>query len=426
MAKTEKSEKENTIRAKSEKLKSDKEKSERDSQSQKKRPSILDKGRARSLKVRKDEILIISGEHSGDLLGADVVHYLKRLGYENFFGTGGMSMQKEGVDLLASVDSMAVMGFVEALKAYKRLKQLALSIVDEAVKRKTSLAVLIDYPGFNLRIAAMLKEKGIPVIFLVSPQIWAWKYGRIESIRKNIDLMLVLFTFEKEIYDREKIPCKLIGHPLVKRLPIQLRNEERLHVKGKPVIALLPGSRPGEIKKLLPVMIASARLIKESFPHATFVIPNINKDSEGFIISLIEKNADLSLVYAFGQSLRAMEASELVILSSGTATLETTLMNKPMIIVYKVGWINFFLAGILMRCRYVGLVNLLSRKQAALELLQTEATPENIFHETKRILSDSSYRKSILEELDFVSRQLGKGNPALNAAKAIQEFLTVK
>ncbi len=378
--------------------------------------------------VRKEKtdgtILVIAGEHSGDLLGGDVVHALQKTGYKSFFGTGGESMRREGVELVETVESMTVVGFVEALRAYRRLKKLAVRLVDMAVERRTICAVLFDYPGFNLRIATMLKEKGIPVIYVVSPQIWGWHYSRIERIRRDVSLMLPLFAFEKEIYDKEGVPAQVIGHPLVARIKKRLREEDAIAVeKNKLTIGLLPGSRRSEVMRLLPAMLDAALLLKQEKPKVRYLLPVVNPEVDAYVREECEKRAKLGVEVYPDRSLRVMEASDFIVLASGTATLEAAWFEKPMIILYRMSTLNIFISTLVLRTRFIGMVNLLARQQAAPELLQSEVTPENIFREMKRILTEDEHRKSVVRELQFVKRSLGTGNPAGRAARAIDDFL---
>ncbi len=370
-----------------------------------------------------EPVLIVAGEHSGDLLGGDVMRALSRNGIKQFFGTGGESMKSAGCDLIMDVDAMAVMGFVEAIKNYSRLKKLALRLIEEAKARGTKTAILIDYPGFNLKLAGWLKEAGIRVVFLVSPQLWAWHYGRIDKIKKNVDLMLVLFEFEKRIYDSAAIPCECIGHPMIRRIPEQLAREQPVALKRGKTITLMPGSRRSEIRGLLPAILGAARILKSHFPGLRFLLPNINMELEGWIQEQIKEYPELKIEYMRDRSLRALEACDLVLVASGTATLETAYFLRPMVIVYKTSWVNIVLASLLMRTKYVGLVNILSRRPAALELLQTEVTPENIAREAARLLDDDAYRRGIVAELEYIKKSLGSGNPAEKAARAIAAFV---
>ncbi len=378
-------------------------------------------------------VLIIAGEHSGDLLGGDVVQELARLGYSRFFGTGGTHMQEQGVEILEDIDSLNIVGFVEALKAYRRMKALADEILAAAVERDTALAILIDYPGFNLRFAKMLKAAGIPVVFLVSPQIWAWKYGRIRTIRENVDLMLPLFQFEKDMYDREQVPAQWIGHPLVNRVPKRLRKEEpipehpKLAAKKDLItVGLVPGSRRSEVTRLLPAMLGAAQELNERYQRRgiRFLLAGIEERLSPEIRAELDKYPELPVELYYQRSLRIMEASDFLIIASGTATLEGAYFHKPMILLYKVSLVNYMIAPFLIRTRFIGIVNLLAQRQAMIELIQSEVTPENIVREAERIIEEPEYRDSLKAVLEDVRKnQLGRGNPAVRAAEYIVDFL---
>ncbi len=369
-------------------------------------------------------VLVVAGEHSGDLLGAAVAKRLHQSGVRDFFGTGGQNMRDARVELLETLENMEVIGFLEAFRAYRRLKALARRLVAEAKSRGTRFALLVDYPGFNLVLARMLHEVGIRTVFLVSPQIWAWNYRRIEGIRRNVDLMLVLFPFEKEIYDREGVPCECIGHPMVERIPRQLADQAPItHPRGVLLVGLLPGSRGSEVKRLFPEMLRAASLIAEKQPQARFLVPLADTRFEQFVQDRLAAYPQLNVEYVGQRSLRVMETVDVAIVASGTATLETAYFRTPMVIVYRVGWFNFLLGSLLARSRFVGLPNLLARRQVAVELLQTEATAENMAAETLRLIEDSGLRKEVAAELAFVRQSLGSGEPATRAASAMVGFI---
>ncbi len=380
------------------------------------------RGRARS-PLSDRPVLVIAGEHSGDLLGGDLVAELRQRGYSEFFGTGGPHMEQAGVELLEHVDNLAIIGFVEVIKAYRRLKALADRILEEARRRNAGFAVLVDYPGFNLRLAKMLQAEGIRVVFLASPQIWAWKYGRIHTIRENINLMLPLFKFEKEMYDREGVPCEWIGHPLISRVPRRLRREETLPLKvqARPVIGLVPGSRRSEITRLLPSMLEATRVLREKYPKARFLLAGVEERQAPIITRILDDYPDVKdeVELYYGRSLRIMEASDVLMIASGTATLEGAFFRTPMVLLYRISLLNLLIAPFVIRTRFIGIVNLLARRQTILELIQSEVTGDNIVREVERILEDRKYREGIVAELDYVRRELGRGNPAVHAADAI-------
>lgn len=372
-------------------------------------------------------ILIVSGEHSGDLLGAELVGALKQHGIHDFYGTGGDAMQEANVEIFQHIRFMNVIGFIEAIKAYKELKRLADQIVIEAEKRKTKIAILIDYPGFNLRLAEMLKEKKIQVIYLVSPQLWAWKYNRINKIRQVVDLMLPLFPFEEDLYTKENIKARSIGHPMVSRIPKKMHTEDaltQLSSRYKYTIGLIPGSRRGEVYRMLPAMLDSAKMLTERFGKIRFLLPSADDDLLPVIEEIVKEYEGLKVEILRNSTYQIMKFSDAIIITSGTATLEAAFFKTPMVLLYKVGWLNFFLASVLMRVRFIGIVNILGRTHTLVELLQTEVTGQNIFHEIEKILTDKNYHEKMQHELSYVRKQLGFGNPARKAAQEIMNFLS--
>ncbi len=365
---------------------------------------------------------MVAGEHSGDFLGLRLMQSLKQHGFTRFIGTGGNQMEREGLELIYHVDEMAVMGFTEGLLAYRRLKKMAQNIVDICEKRKVKLAVLIDYPGFNIRLAGMLKKHGIVCVQVVSPQIWAWKFGRIHTIKKNIDMVLTLFEFEAELYREYGTEAHWIGHPWVTAIPDNLKKDKPIPHSDGITVGLLPGSREGEIRRLLRIQLDAAKLISEKLGNVRFLVPGINEKMNDFIKETIIQYPDLNAEFFEGRSLRVMQASDLVILASGTATMEASYLLKPMIIVYKVGILNFLLGGLLLRTRFIGMPNILARRQVALELIQSEVTAENIAAEALRILENDTVRQSIVSELRYVKNCYGTEDPAEKAGQFIRSF----
>lgn len=370
-------------------------------------------------------VLIVAGEHSGDRLGGDLLHELKQKGLRRCFGTGGDRMQSEGMELVEHVDTMAVIGFVEVLRSYRRLKALAQKLAQMAAERQVKTAILIDYPGFNLRLAAMLKAANpdIFIVYLVSPQIWAWKYGRIHSIRKNVDLMLTLFEFEKEIYDSEGVPAEWIGHPMVNRIPEELKQQAAVTPHKGLSLGLLPGSRRSEVRLLLPAFLEAARILKKKHPRLHIRLPFVDEHLKDFAAPYLQGTEDLGLEISIGNSLAVMEASDIIFIASGTATLEAAFFRKPMLICYRSHWLNVIIASLVMRTRFIGLPNLLAGEQVALELLQTEVTPEAIAEEGQRLLSRKSERDRIVKRLAEIPFAPKRKRPAKLAVEFIERYV---
>ncbi|MDV6234632.1 lipid-A-disaccharide synthase [Leptospira ellisii] len=388
---------------------------------------------------RKEDpkILMLAGEHSGDLLGGELLRELKK----NFpeleaFGVGGERMIEEGFDSIESMEELSIIGFSAVLFKYRFLKKLIGRILNEAVARNCTHAILIDYPGFNLRLAKELKKLGITVVFYVSPQLWAWKFNRIYTIRENVDLMLVLFPFEKEIYDRYGVPCEFVGHPLAVRLREKLRKEALIEETGEKIhyhftVTLMPGSRSGEIRRLLSDMLESAGKIDEHYESEKkkirFLLPNINQKEELYILERIEnaktKYPNLKIEYLFDRSLRAIEAADLVLVASGTATLEVAYFEKPMVILYKVSMFTYAIGSLFIRTANIGLVNILSGREICREIVQAECTPPHIVEESLSLLENKKYRNKTIEDIRKVKESLGSENSSRHAAREIAKLI---
>ncbi|GIX43172.1 MAG: lipid-A-disaccharide synthase [Leptospiraceae bacterium] len=391
----------------------------------KKSKKTIKKSKKAKKKIKK--LLIITGEKSGELLAVDVVRELKKLDSYEFIGTGGELLEKEGMRIIEHIQNMEVIGIIEALKAYSFLKKLLKKILSIIKEENIQYVLLVDYPGFNLRLAKELKKinSQIKIFYFVSPQIWAWNYKRIKLIKKVVDKMYVLFEFEKEIYEKENVPVKWVGHPIKFRIPKELRKQPILQLKHKPVIGILPGSRYSEVSQLLIPMLEAAKKIQSQYPDAIFLIPSPSDSGKVFdyINQTISLYKDLNLKVLPAMSLRVMQSSDLLIIASGTATLEAAFFKKPMIICYKVGWLNYFIISLLIKTRYIGLPNLLAKEQVAIELLQNEVHPDNIYNEAIKILQDSTYRNKIVKLLKEIPLVPENKNPAKIVADDLYKLI---
>ncbi len=377
-------------------------------------------------------ILIIAGEHSGDILGAEIISEFKKLnktvGTYKFYGVGGEMLRKQEVELIESIDNMMMVGLVDLLKSYKRMRTLVKNILHLTQVKKIKLAILVDYPGFNLYLANKLKEKNIRVIFIVSPQLWAWRYGRIKKIKKNVDLMLYLFPFEKEIYEKENIKSEHIGHPLVFRIEETLKKEKPLPTKytspkAKPIIGLFPGSRTNEIKYLLPKMLEAAQSIHLKYPHYLFLIAGLKNQMESYILAEMKNYHKLPIEYISSSSLRIMKASSILIVASGTVTLEAAYFKKPMLIIYITNWLSMIIGSAFIQIPFLGIVNILAKKMIVPELFQVEVTAKNITSLVELFIKNKSYAKKTSMELEKITNNLAQKNPAKKAANSIVNFI---
>lgn len=368
-------------------------------------------------------IFIVAGEPSGDLIGGYLAEALQtRCPDCCLQGVGGRAMQQAGVDILLDSQPLAVIGFVEIIAKIGVLKRAMSFIVDSLRCNPPDLLVLIDYPGFNLRLAAKAKALGIKVMYYVSPQIWAWRYSRIKKIKKNVDLMAVLFPFERDIYVKEKVPVKFTGHPVIeKAIPSSgklIAYQQFALSAANPIIALLPGSRQREIQSLLGDMIAASKLIRQQIPQVQFVLPLAPDLSPGDI-----KQFDLSGIKVIERNTyNVLQLCDAAVVASGTATLEVAVLGVPQVIIYRVSGLTYRLAKWLARVNYFGLCNLVAEKPVALELVQNQVTPASISAEIIKLLHDKNYRSEIQQRLRQLQQQLlteGASERAADAATGL-------
>lgn len=343
-----------------------------------------------------------------------------------FWGVGGPQMRAAGVRTRHDSREMAVVGVAEVLKKIPLLRRVYKDLRYEIGKGTTAAAILIDYPGFNLRLARMARRAGIRVIYYVSPQIWAWRPGRIRQIARCVDKMLVLFPFEVPLYKRAGVDVTCVGHPLVDRLETgggdsQLAVELGLE-KGGPVVGLLPGSREREVRTLLPLMVESLPLIREQVPAARFALAQAATIPDELVQELLQGNP-VPILVVQDRTHDLIRLSSLLLVASGTATLEATLLRAPMVILYKLHPLSWMFAKALVKVSWAGLVNILAGKELVPELLQGRANPREIAAAAVPLLCDEDRRRRLQEELGRIAVMLGPGGAAARAAREIATFL---
>ncbi|MFH1394775.1 MAG: lipid-A-disaccharide synthase [Candidatus Omnitrophota bacterium] len=371
----------------------------------------------------KHNILIIAGEPSGDIRAGELLKELKKLIPDTLlWGIGGDSMQKQGVELIEHIKNLSMIGVWEVIKNLSKIHHHYNSLTAVIKKRKPSLAILIDYPGFNLRIAKFLKEQKIPVIYYIIPQVWAWGTGRVKQLRKHVDTSLVLFDFEKSFLSKYNVNCEFVGHPLVDAAENALcRFPENSSLKN--TIALLPGSRKHEIFNLFPVILDAAEKIKVKMKNIKFVVAENSNIDASVYNSFLSEHPSLNISRVLDNTFAALAQSDFAIVTSGTATLETALMEKPMIVIYKAAFITCLLYHIVRKIPFVGLVNIIAKKEIVPEMLQEKANAENISAKTLEILSNPAYMLSIKNDLQKVKSALGKKGSSHRAAETITRFI---
>ena len=373
------------------------------------------------------KILIVAGEPSGDLHASNLVKDLKALRPNlTFFGIGGVLSKKAGVDIVFDITPLALVGLVEVLKNIFTVGRAYKAILRKADTEKPDLAILVDYPGFNLRLAKALKRRSIPVIYYISPQVWAWGRDRVNIVKRYVKKILVFFKFEEELYKTYGIDAEFVGHPLLDTVKTTLPKDEILKTydlsKEKPVIALLPGSRLSELKTLLPVMLAAAGIIDQKLGGVQFIIAKY-RGLPGDLYENIAKASKLDIRTAEGDTYNVLAASDFAIVASGTATLETAIVGTPLVIVYKVNLITYLLYKIVSDIKFLGIVNIIAGKEAAPEILQFKMTPENIAATVVGLIRDVKLLSSMRDELGRVKRSLGSPGASLRAARSILPFL---
>ena len=377
--------------------------------------------------MKKKTIMIIAGEASGDLHAAHLVKELKSINpHLEIFGIGGRKMKEAGVDVIYDIVELAVVGFVEVLKHLKVFKKVLEKLLILLDTRKPDIVILVDYPGFNLRFAKYVKEKNIPVIYYISPQLWAWGKGRIEEIKKYVAKMVVIFGFEEELYRQAGVKASFVGHPFLDIVKPVWKKEEtikHLHLNHHSTkIALLPGSRQKEIERHLSVMLEACEKIKIQLPDVEFILAR-RKELDSSIYNKIISRSTIKPHSLEDRPYEIMDISDIVIVSSGSATLETAIMEKPMIIVYKTSFLTWFLARNMIKIPNIGLVNVVAGKKIVPELIQFNATAKNIAKETLLILNNKKLQKHIKENLREVKERLGERGATERAAHIIQKFI---
>lgn len=372
-------------------------------------------------------ILISAGEPSGDLHASDLVKDLKALEPGlRFFGLGGSLSKKAGVEILFDITNLALVGLVEVWKNIFTVRRAWKRVMSKIDSERPDLAILVDYPGFNLRLAGELKKRSIPVIYYISPQVWAWGRDRVNIIKRCVKKILVFFRFEEELYRTYGIDAEFVGHPLLDTVKTTLPKKDVLKKhnlsEGKTTVALLPGSRKNEIKTLLPLMLGGAGIIKEKMGDVQFIIAKHPDLPFALYGDLIRKGFP-DIAVAEADTYDVVGACDLAIVASGTATLETAIIGTPHIIIYKVNLITYIAAHLIADVRFLGIVNVMNRRFVVPELIQFDASPENIAAKSIAMMGDANRLAAMREELRLIKASLGSPGASKRAAAAILPFL---
>ena len=364
------------------------------------------------------KLMISAGEASGELYGAMLSREVKRLWPDaDIFGIGGSRMKKEGVNLIAPISQ--VVGITEVVKHIGELRKTLKKAAGALIDKRPDILVLIDYPDFNIPLAKKAKAAGIPILYYVSPQVWAWRRGRVKKIAALVNRLAVLFPFEVDYYKDTGLTCEFVGHPIAETINIKGTKEEIKKALGlnpdKGIISLLPGSRPNEIIRHQTLIRELAGKIRSEFPDMQIVVP-LTAES-----NLTEKLPDYVKIIR-GRTTEVIACSEVSAVASGTVTLETALLGTPMVVFYRVSPVSFLLAKLLVKVKFVSLVNILSGRQVVLELLQKDAISDKIFSELKRIMNDKSYRNEMLVSLNKIGGIFQDKKPSDRVAQMVGEM----
>lgn len=370
---------------------------------------------------------MVAGEASGDLHGAALAKELQILlpGIE-IMGMGGMRMAQEGVQLLAHCSESSVVGSVEALGSAGAILRSFSRLHRALRKEKPTLLILIDFPDFNLLLGRLAKRRRIPIIYYIGPQVWAWRPGRLKTLRRLVDKVLVILPFEEALYRRAGMDAHFVGHPLLERVRPTLPGEEVRSLlgvgEGKTLIGLMPGSRLGELKRHLPLMTKAAALIYQEDPDLFFAISQAECIGDEELAVFLSKEGARWPVWK-GKPYDLMNAADFLVVASGTVTLEAGILGVPMVIVYRLSWLSAALGRVLMRVKHLGLINLVMGREVVPELLQRRASPGRVAQIVQEFLKDSAKRKAMSQELLSVRSMLGEEGASRRAALHIAQFL---
>lgn len=379
--------------------------------------------------MKSKHIFIVAGEASGDLLGAGLIRELKVKYGDNirFSGIAGDKMIAEGCESVYPMDRLAVMGIIAVLKRYRELTRVRKQLIKDLIANPPDLFIGIDAPEFNLDFELALRNAGIKTMHYVSPSVWAWRPKRIFKIKQAVDHMLCLFTFEEPYYQQHNIPVTCVGHPLADQIPIGIDQNSFKGDLGiasdKPMLAVLPGSRGSEINYIAEPFLQAAKICQDSNPELQVVVPLINearKQQFEKIYLQMDNKPDIQMT--IGNARDVMAASDAVLIASGTATLEATLLKKPMVVGYKMSSFSYAIFSRMLQIKSVSLPNLLAGKSLVDELIQSECTAEKLASSLKSLLNESERQRGMVEEFTRIHHELKKNADRI-AANAVTQLL---
>jgi len=363
-------------------------------------------------------IYIIAGESSGDAHGAALMREIAELIPDvQFFGAGGPQMQKMAAAPFLNWTHEAVVGLWDVLVKYAYFREKFYEMYDQVRRIEPAAVIFVDYPGFNLRLAAYLRRKGFigKLIYYISPQVWAWNRGRIPRMAKFLDLMMCIFPFEKSLYEASGLRTEFVGHPMIR----ELERHRTGAVRDPGLVALLPGSRGREIKRIFPVMLRAAKLLSARDDHIRFEASAASEATREIMRKIVDKTKIGNVTIGLRNSYDLMQRAYAGMVASGTATLESTFYRLPFVLIYKVSWLTYIPGRILIRVDYLGMPNILAGREIIPEFIQHEAKPESIADAVWSSYSNSSARAAMLDDMDRVTESLGKKGAERRAAEVV-------
>ncbi len=376
---------------------------------------------------RQRRLLVVTGEVSGDMHAAGVIRALRRQYPElEVVGTGGDALRGEGVDVRHDISEMAVVGGTEALAKFFRLRRVFFDLLALIREAPPDAVLLVDYPGFNLRFAKRVHATGIRTVFYICPQVWAWHRSRIPAMARCLDRLITIFPFEPALFEPGTLRADFAGHPLTDetRRLLNAPTPTLAWQDGKPRIALLPGSRPQEIQRLMPVLWQAAARIETHYPQCAFIVAAASKADAASLLQLIERfpgNGPRRWQVVHGLTRHVLHQADAAVVASGTATLEAAFMGCPTVIAYRTGYITGFLGRRLMQVPYLGIVNILADGEVCPELLQNDCRPERIASALIPLATDTPQRRQMRDAMHRVVANLGDGGAYENAAAMVGE-----
>ena len=372
-------------------------------------------------KEKPKNVVIVAGEASGDAHAARLVIELKKLDDSiSVRGMGGDNLRQAGVDVFIDMADLAVVGIVEVLLKYNFIKAELNKLKQNIAKNPPDLLILVDYQEFNQRLAAYAKSIGIKVLFYIGPQVWAWRPKRVYKMGKIVDHMAVILPFEKKLYEDADVPVTFTGHPLTDEVVADKTRQQaraQLKIENKTTLGLFPGSRSGEVKRVLPILLESAKLIIKERPDIQFVLPVANTIKDEDLRSFQSSLRELSVTRTKQPFYDVIQSCDIILTASGTAALEIGLLEVPMVIVYKISAFSYFILSKLVNIKHLGLVNIIPGREIVKEFVQHQAKPSNISTEAVKLLNDKKYYETMHHELSLLRQQLGNGNGSKNVAK---------